>query len=135
MARAINLTQAQYDSLVRQAQSDYPLETCGLLAGEGNRVRQLYPIDNIRQSPVEYEMDPVGQLTAMLDLEERGWELIAIYHSHPHGPQVPSITDIKQAYYPDAAYVIVSLADRRQPRVRAFRIVSGDVNEISLQVV
>ena len=135
MARIIELTRAHYDALVSQAESDYPLETCGLMAGEGDRVWQLYPIENIRKSPVEYEMDPVEQLKALLDLEEKGWDLIAIYHSHPHGPQVPSTMDVERAYYPDAAYIIVSLADRGRPEVRAFSINSGSVDEVVLQVV
>ena len=105
------------------------------MAGRENRVRHLYPVNNIRQSPFEYEMDPAGQLDAMMDLEQRGWELIAIYHSHPQGPQVPSASDVAQAYYPEAAHVIVSLMERHHPQVRAFTIISGQVKEIPLHLV
>ena len=105
------------------------------MAGRENRVQHLYPVINIRQSPSEYEMEPAGQLNAMLDLEQRGWELIAIYHSHPRGPQVPSASDVAQAYYPEAAHVIVSLMERTLPRVRAFTIISGQVTEIPFRLV
>jgi proteasome lid subunit RPN8/RPN11 len=131
----VEVTQAQYDALLQQAQSGYPLETCGLLAGHRNQVRRLYPVTNTRQSPIEYEMDPVEQLAAFLDMEEEGWDLIAIYHSHPHGPQTPSASDVAQAYYPETAYVIVSLMDRHHPSIRAFNIVAGHVTEIPLQIV
>jgi proteasome lid subunit RPN8/RPN11 len=104
------------------------------MAGDDNRVRRLYPVENIRKSPIEYEMNPVEQLKAMIDLEERGWQLIGIYHSHPHGPQVPSATDVDQAYYPESAYVIISLLGQ-QPAIRAFNIISGTVTEIPLHVV
>jgi len=134
MTKHLEITRAHIETVIRQARSAYPLEACGLMAGDDNRVRHLYPVENIRRSPVEYEMDPAEQLRAMIDLEEKGWELIAIYHSHPHGPQVPSATDVDQAYYPEAAYVIVSLLDQ-QPRVRAFNIVAGQVAEISLHVM
>jgi proteasome lid subunit RPN8/RPN11 len=80
-------------------------------------------------------MDPKQQLAAMIDMEEQGWDLIAIYHSHPNGPQVPSATDIDKAYYPEAAHLIVSLIDKAKPQVRAFYIVAGTVTEIPLQVV
>jgi proteasome lid subunit RPN8/RPN11 len=80
-------------------------------------------------------MDPSEQLAAMVDLEEHGWKLLAIYHSHPHGPQVPSSADVAQAYYPEAAYLIVSLIDRRQPHVRAFMIMAGQVSEIPFKIV
>jgi proteasome lid subunit RPN8/RPN11 len=135
MGMHIKLSQDIYKALVQHALSAYPLESCGLLAGADDQVRHLYPVDNIRKSPIEYEMDPAQQLTAMLDLEQKGWELIAIYHSHPHGPQVPSATDVAQAYYPEAAYVIISLADQRRPKIRAFSITAGTVTEIPLNLV
>lgn len=135
MAEYLEISQPQYDSVVAQAQSASPLEACGLMAGDENRVRQVYPVDNIRHSPVEYEMDPQQQLRAMLDMEDKGWELTAIYHSHPNGPQVPSATDVERALYPDAVYVIISLAQEGQPTLRAFHIVSRVVAEIPLRVV
>lgn len=135
MPTHIEITQSQYQALLHQMQAAYPLEACGLMAGRENQVTHLYPIRNIRRSPVEYEMDPAEQLAAMMDLEERGWELIGIYHSHPHGPQLPSSTDVTLAYYPEAAYVIVSLYERHRPQVRAFTIASGEVGEIPIHVV
>lgn len=105
------------------------------MAGKKGQVRHLYAVKNIRYSPVAFEMDPLEQLTAMLDMEEKGWDLVAIYHSHPHGPQTPSPTDVAQAYYPEAAHVIISLSDQSQPKVRAFTIVSGSVTEIDLHLV
>lgn len=134
MPTHIEMTQSQYQALLNQMQAAYPLEACGLLAGRENKVAHLYPISNIRRSPVEYEMDPTEQLAAMMDLEDRGWELIGIYHSHPHGPQVPSPTDVAQAYYPEAAYIIVSLSGQHGPGVRAFTITSGEVGEIPIRV-
>lgn len=135
MPEEITITSTHYETMLQQLQEAYPLEACGLMAGQENHVRQLYPVRNIRNSPIAYEMDPVEQLEALLDLEQRGWDLIAIYHSHPSGPHVPSASDVAQAYYPEAAYVIVSLLDRRQPKSKAFRIVSGEVREIPLHVV
>ncbi len=135
MATHLEITQAQYEALIEQARAAHPLETCGLMGGNDNRVWQLYPVENIRSSPIEYEMDPTGQLRAMLDMEEKGWELMAIYHSHPHGPQMPSATDVDQAYYPESAYVIISLLSQHRPTIRAFNIVSDRVTEIPLYVV
>jgi proteasome lid subunit RPN8/RPN11 len=135
MATHLEITQAHYEALIQQAQAAYPLETCGLMGGDDNRVWRLYPVENIRSSPIEYEMDPTEQLRAMLDMEEKSWELLAIYHSHPHGPQMPSDTDVDQAYYPESAYVIISLLSQHQPTIRAFNIVAGEVTEIPLYVV
>ena len=116
-----------------QARADAPLETCGVLGGRDKRARAAYPLDNVLCSPVRYRADPEGLLVAFLDLESRGWDIVAIYHSHPAGPDRPSATDVAEAYYPDAAYVIISLA-HEPPSLRGFRIVAGQVSEIPLVV-
>ena len=42
--------------------------------------------------------------------------------------------DIDQAFYGEWVYVIISLRRRESPEVRAFRIVGGEVRELSLLV-
>jgi proteasome lid subunit RPN8/RPN11 len=135
MPTHIEMTRSQYEAMILQLRTAYPLEACGLMAGLNDRVIRLYPVSNIKQSPVAYEMDPAEQLAAIIDLEERGWELLAIYHSHPQGPQVPSATDIDQAYYPETAYIIVSFSDPGRPSTRAFTINSGAVAEIPIHLL
>ena len=123
-----------YQAMLAHLQANDPLEACGILAGVNNQVTHLYAIDNILASPVAYEMDPQQQLQAMIDLEERGWEMVAIFHSHPAGPEHPSPTDIAQAYYPECVTIIVSLVDKVRPVVRGFRIENGRYHEIKLNV-
>lgn len=65
----------------------------------------------------------------MLAIENDGLELLAIYHSHPAGPARPSPSDVAQAYYPEQAQLIISLAGEGAV-VRAFRIAGGLVSEI-----
>jgi len=124
-----------YESMLEQLQAAYPLEACGLLAGANDIATRLYAIDNILQSPTAYEMDPLQQVRALLEIETLGQVLLAIYHSHPQGPQTPSATDVAQAYYPEAIYIIVSFADPSEPAVRAFTIIDARVSEISWMVV
>ena len=64
----------------------------------------------------------------------RGWDLLAIYHSHTLTPAYPSATDVRLAFYPEAHYVIVSLQEPDLPRVRAFRIVDGVITERDLVI-
>jgi proteasome lid subunit RPN8/RPN11 len=61
--------------------------------------------------------------------------LIAIFHSHPHGPAEPSKTDIERAYYPEVAHLIVSLAELERPQAVAFRILDGEALAIELHVI
>jgi proteasome lid subunit RPN8/RPN11 len=114
---------------------EYPLEGCGLLAGKDDLVLRLYAIENRLESPTTYEMEPQQQLHAMLDMEDRGLDLLAIFHSHPSGPETPSAHDIATAYYPEAAHVIVSLVNLEQPKTRAFSIVGKRVSEIPFDLV
>ncbi|HSB67460.1 MAG TPA: Mov34/MPN/PAD-1 family protein, partial [Anaerolineales bacterium] len=48
------------------------------------------------------------QVKAFLEIERRGWEMVGIYHTHPHGPEVPSQTDRSEAFYPESVYIILS---------------------------
>jgi proteasome lid subunit RPN8/RPN11 len=83
-----------------------PLEACGLVAGLTGRSMAVYPVFNELESPVRFRMDPEGQIRAMIAIEEQGWELAAIYHSHPEGPDHPSPTDISEAMYPETVQLI-----------------------------
>jgi proteasome lid subunit RPN8/RPN11 len=92
-------------------------------------------VENALNSPVAYEMDPLQQLEAMLDIENNGLDLMAAYHSHPQGPSRPSPTDLAQAYYPDLPQIIISLQVRSEPSARAFLLASDSYQELKLRIV
>jgi proteasome lid subunit RPN8/RPN11 len=123
-----------YKRMIRQATDAFPEETCGILASDNGTARQVYPIANVSQSPVIFQMDSQEQLAAVLEIEDRGWDLGAVYHSHPRTPAVPSETDVKFAFYPEALTIIISLANRARPEMRAYRIVDGQVSEETIDV-
>ena len=124
-----DLDRSTFEALVAQARSDFPYEVCGLLAGDGAGVRKHYVIPNAARSMTFYEMEPKALLAAMNDIDDRDWELLAIYHSHTHTEAFPSPTDVELAFYPEAVYLIVSLQDADEPVVRGFSIVDGKVTE------
>jgi proteasome lid subunit RPN8/RPN11 len=78
-------------------------------------------------------MDGMEQYRIQTAIEDAGLELGAIYHSHTRSAPEPSQTDINLAFYPDALYLIVGLA-QGEPDVRAWRIVDGVVSETALEV-
>jgi proteasome lid subunit RPN8/RPN11 len=129
------ISQQDHESMLEQLDAAHPLEACGLMAGKNGRVFRLYPITNRLASPHAYEMEPADQVAAMIDLEKRGWEMLAIYHSHPYGPEGPSQSDIAQAYYPESLHVIVSYLARRSPNVLAFHISERQVTKISYKII
>jgi proteasome lid subunit RPN8/RPN11 len=67
-------------------------------------------------------MDPMEQLRIMDEIDDAGWDLLAIYHSHTRSAAYPSRTDVELAFYPQTAYLIVSLAKPERPEIRAFQI-------------
>jgi proteasome lid subunit RPN8/RPN11 len=131
---AIELTRAQVDEMIAHAHADYPNECCGLLAGRGQRVEYVFRGRNVDQSPYTYRLDPQEQLHFFKDVDARGMDLVAIYHSHTQSPAYPSRTDVAKAVYPDAAYLIVSLEDSQAPVVRAFRVRDGVIAEEELAI-
>ena len=120
--------------MLAHVQAKYPLEACGLLAGQVGQPKDIYLIDNTLKSPVLFEMDAQQQLAAMLDVEKRDTIILAVFHSHPAGPAKPSETDIRQAHYPEWLQIIISLEDRSNPSVRGFSIMDGHVNEVEIVV-
>lgn len=135
MERTLRVPRAEFHRMLTHLREALPLEACGIMAGRDGAVTFLYPIDNLLQSPTEYYMDPSQQLQAMLALEKEGWEMLAIYHSHPEGPAYPSQTDITRAFYPESVHLIVSFAHRERPSARAFAIADGVVEELNLKIV
>jgi proteasome lid subunit RPN8/RPN11 len=90
------------------AESGLPYEVCGLLGGKGGVVSVRIPVTNSLSSPVEFRMEPREQLAAFIQLESQQLDLLAIYHSHPGGPEHPSAIDLERHLYPHAAAVILA---------------------------
>jgi proteasome lid subunit RPN8/RPN11 len=83
-----------------------PEEACGLLFGRDSTIEIVIPITNDLHSPTQFRMNPTEQVKAFLEMEAAGFELIAVYHSHPAGPDHPSQQDIEEFAYPGTAYII-----------------------------
>jgi len=66
--------------------------------------------------------------------EEANEAFWAIVHSHVASPAIPSPTDLGLAFWPDALYLLVSLAPDEperegvEPDIRAWRIVGGSLS-------
>ena len=121
--------------IVEQGLREFPNECCGVIAATGDgRPVKVFAMKNADASPVTYRLDGKEQLRVFDELDEQGWELWAIYHSHTHSEAYPSDTDIRLAFYPDARYILLSLADRAAPVLRSFFIVDGVVTEEELTI-
>lgn len=132
MTETLRLSADQYQSIVDHARACKPEEACGILAGEADGViTRVFLMENTEHSDVFYMMDSREQFEVFDAIERDGLKLLAIFHSHPHSPPLPSAQDMELAFYPDAFYLIVSLMDE-EPAARVFRIVDGEVREAEL---
>ncbi|MDI6857929.1 MAG: M67 family metallopeptidase [Dehalococcoidia bacterium] len=128
--------------IIAHARDEAPNECCGILAGKDGQVLELYRAVNAENSPYRYSIDPGELFRIYTDVESKGWQFLAIYHSHPGSEAYPSRTDIELAQWrgpdgaaplwPDVCYLIVSLADPASPVIRAFHIEEGRVVEDSI---
>lgn len=126
--RKLRIPESLYRRMINHCQEEKPLEACGLLVGAVDLVEAAYAADNAQRSPVVYQVDERHLVQVMREMQQNKHEIIGIYHSHLHTEAVPSQTDIRQATWPEAFYVIVSLA-KSPPEVRAWRIIDQKVTE------
>ena len=139
------LPRAMADAIVAHARTEYPNEACGLIVGdrlpaEGGGALRFEATGNRAASPFRYEIDPADLLRLTLATDDADEVFWAIVHSHSHSEARPSATDIRLAFYPDALYILVSLADSEADPVtgarsiRAWRILDGSPTEVPLEI-
>lgn len=139
-APVLRLTETQYMTIVGHCYDGLPDEACGLLLGPldahgepTGRVTQAWPCGNADASARTYTVDPKDMLRAMRAANERGDEIVGVWHSHTHTDAYPSPTDVRQAVDPAWCYVIVSLRDQA-PVLRSYRIRDGGIAETQVAI-
>ena len=130
----LELDRVTFDDMVEHGLAAFPNEACGVLAGKEGRPVKFFPMTNQDASPVSYRLDPKEQLRVFDEIEDEGWDLVDIFHTHTHSEAYPSETDLRQAFYPEAVYLVMSLSDRSNPVLRGFRIDDGSIGEEELQI-
>ena len=131
----IELDSVFFKEIVEQGLREFPNEACGLIAAAGGAPVKVFTMKNSDASPASYRLDGMEQLHVFDQMDEEGWDLFAIYHTHTHSDAYPSETDRRLAFYPDAHYLILSLQDRESPELRAFRIgEGGEVEEEEMRI-
>jgi proteasome lid subunit RPN8/RPN11 len=130
----VRFPRALIDEIIEHARQDMPNECCGIVASDDGTAVKVFRATNAEASPVRYSLDPREQYRITMEIDERGWELGAIYHSHTRSEAYPSQTDVNLAFYPDALYLIVSVRDPDEPEVRGFRIADERIEEVEVSV-
>ena len=131
----VRIERGVFDHLLADARANPNTECCGLLAGREAVISAILPATNALQSPKAYEIAPQELFELFRRIRSAGLEHLGIYHSHPNGENAPSPLDIERAFYPEAAYLIISTRPAASHPIRAFRIVEAQVRELSLQIM
>ena len=139
---AVSIPSDFLQKIRRQAEKDYPNETCGILIGPKNqkeKVTGLFPCRNVqddyhaidpasfpRTARTAYFMDPRDLLRLQKETREKGFEMRVIYHSHVDAGAYFSEEDQRIALsegkpaYPGVSYVVVSVREGRAKEAALF---------------
>jgi proteasome lid subunit RPN8/RPN11 len=130
----MRIPKALVEEIVAQAREELPNECCGMVGGADGTAATVYRAANAEASPFRYSIDAKEQFRLMKAIEAGGEDLVAIYHSHTKSAAYPSQTDVNLAGWPDAVYLIVSLANPDAPELKGFWIREGRIAEAELVV-
>jgi [CysO sulfur-carrier protein]-S-L-cysteine hydrolase len=127
------------EALLSHARAQLPNEAVALLSGSlpAAHASGFHPARNAEASPLRYSVHPDDLVRIVFAIEDAGEDLVAIFHSHTRSAAVPSATDRRAAMYPDAFYVLATLARPDAPAeraLRAWRIHGGQSFEVPLTV-
>jgi len=137
---AVPLPHAVAGAIVRHARDELPNEACGLVIGtahaaDGGVAVRYVPCRNAAASPSRYLVHRDDLLAVLAELDRTGQELWGVVHSHVRTAAVPSPTDIAEAAWPAAVYLLATLAEHPvEVRLRAWRIADGAARELQLAV-
>lgn len=114
--------------------SALPNEGCGIVAGLDQKSVHVFLTPNKLNSPTRYEVEPKALLDALQTMETNHWGFMAIFHSHPNGPDQLSATDFANHYYTDVVQMLFFPANGEWQH-RAFLVEGNKSIEIPIKIV
>jgi len=135
MSKGIRVRGVVLRALVAEARREPDIECCGLLAGRDGVISVVLPARNALASATVYEIQPAELFSLFRRMRDEQLDHLGIYHSHPQGENAPSSSDLERAFYPDAAYFIISPRPDALRPVRAFRIANGRAAELAIEII
>lgn len=117
--------------LVHHAKTGYPQEVCGLLAGRGEYILRVIPIENRAQDKQRgFLISPHDLNTHLPQIRAEGLSLLGFYHSHPDTPPIPSPTDVRELDNGlQLPHIVVSIS-HHQAHIKAWMIKESHVDPI-----
>ena len=91
------------DDAVQHAIAEMPREACGLVLMDNGQER-YFPCRNLALGLDEFQLDAADYAEA-----DCIGEIVAVVHSHPHGPALPSEQDLQSCAASGLPWFIVSV--------------------------
>jgi [CysO sulfur-carrier protein]-S-L-cysteine hydrolase len=130
----VRIAQDLLGAIVEHARRDAPNECCGMVATRDGAAVSVHEAENTAASPFRFEVDGLELHRTLTDIEDAGYELGAIYHSHTRSDPYPSQTDVNfAANWPGVEWIIVGLANGDEPVVRSYLIDEGVITEVPVE--
>lgn len=124
----LQLPRAIYGALRAHGEEAYPEECCGALlgrvAGDGWQIVAALRAQNAStaQRRGHYEIAPAELVRIAREARRQGLEIVGFYHSHPDARAHWSATDLAEAHWIGASYVITDVARGKAGETRSFRL-------------
>ncbi|MBX3045923.1 MAG: M67 family metallopeptidase [Anaerolineales bacterium] len=138
---SFTLSKVLLEQIHTHAAASYPEEGAGFvlgrLEGEERVGLALHLAPNLREQAARarrYLLDPREFLRAEQAAEAKGLELIAIFHSHPDHPNVPSEFDREWAL-PWFSYLITSVRDGQATETRSWRLADARIQFVEEPII
>ena len=131
----LELPRQLVNRILAHAQQNPDEEICGLISAKNNEAVFYYPVSNVADDKTrQFEMNGPDQIAVMKKIRQQGEELLAIVHSHPDAPAVPSELDRENDAYPELYYLVVSLDTEGVLELRAFLKKNGAFEPAELEL-
>lgn len=131
-ARILRMPRAVFEDLRAHGEETWPRECCGALLGKpegaGWRIELLVRATNARSDFAHYEIAAAELVKIAQDARIHGFEIAGFYHSHPDHPAEWSPTDLAEAHWLGASYVITEIAKGKAADTRAW-LLAGTCEE------
>jgi proteasome lid subunit RPN8/RPN11 len=135
----LKIKRQDLESIEKHALKVFPLECCGLLIGKVCKeifdVKEVVQAENVQRSAVSFEADAELVYQAIDAAEQKGLELIGIYHSHPNMGAYISARDAEvMKLWPNVAWLVLGTAGKKIAEKKAFVLKEGKVAELALAI-
>ncbi|NWF97129.1 MAG: M67 family metallopeptidase [Candidatus Thorarchaeota archaeon] len=136
MQYTLHLSEQHLKSLHAYAERCRPYEAPALLFGRAEQgelfVTRVELMKNTLESTAAFEIDPEEEYRLLVEAEQRGEEMLAIFHSHPAPPR-PSSSDLANMRLNPVVWLIAS---RQQDHweSRPFILDGGKAVEVRMSI-